>query len=108
MKYWLWLTNLRGLRNQTRLALLRHFGTPDRVFYADEGEILLVEGMDREQAEAIRAYLAEWGASYCKDIADMLHIGKRTTARILRRMVDRGEIVLLRREKRYTLPKHTA
>ena len=28
LKYLLWLTNLRGLRNQTRLALLRHFGTP--------------------------------------------------------------------------------
>ena len=72
--------------------------------YFPAGSVIAPE----KQAEAIRAYLAEWGASYCKDIADMLHIGKRTTARILRRMVDRGEIVLLRREKRYTLPKHTA
>ena len=50
LKYWLWLTNLRGLRNQTRLALLRHFGTPENVYYADEGEQLLTEGMTREQA----------------------------------------------------------
>jgi len=50
LKYWLWLTQLRGLRNQTRLALLRHFGTPEDVFYADAGEILLTEGMTREQA----------------------------------------------------------
>ena len=50
LKYWLWLTNLRGLRNQTRLALLRHFGTPEDIYYADEGELLLTEGMTREQA----------------------------------------------------------
>ena len=50
LKYWLWLTELRGLSNQTRLALLRHFGTPEDVFYADAGEILLTEGITREQA----------------------------------------------------------
>ena len=50
LKYWLWLTELRGLKNQTRLALLRHFGTPEDVFYADAGEILLTEGITREQA----------------------------------------------------------
>ena len=72
--------------------------------YYPAGSVIAPE----QQAEAIRGYLAEWGAAYCQDIADMLHIGKRTTARILKKMVDRGEIVLLRREKRYTLPKHTA
>ncbi len=50
LKYWLWLTNLRGLSNQTRLALLRHFGTPEDIYYADEGEILLTEGITRQQA----------------------------------------------------------
>ena len=50
LKYWLWLTELPGLTNQTRLALLRHFGTPENLFYADEGEILLTEGITREQA----------------------------------------------------------
>lgn len=50
LKYWLWLTELRGLTNQTQLALLRHFDTPEDVFYADAGEILLTEGITREQA----------------------------------------------------------
>lgn len=50
LKYWLWLAELRGLSNQTRLALLEHFGTPEDVFYADAGEILLTEGISREQA----------------------------------------------------------
>lgn len=50
LKYWLWLTQLRGLANQTRLALLRHFGVPENIFYADAGEILLTEGITRDQA----------------------------------------------------------
>ena len=43
-----------------------------------------------------------------EDIAALLHIGKRTTARILKKMVDSGELILLRREKRYTLLNNTA
>ena len=53
LKYWLWLTNLRGLTNQTRLALLRHFGSPEDLYYADEGEILLTEGITRQQASRL-------------------------------------------------------
>jgi len=54
LKYWIWMTELRGLGNQTRLALLRHFGTPEDVYYADEAEILLTEGITREQAAILR------------------------------------------------------
>ena len=50
LKFWLWLTSLAGLTNQTRLALLRHFGTPEDIFYADPAEVLLTEGITREQA----------------------------------------------------------
>ena len=50
LKYWLWLTELPGLTNQTRLALLRHFPTPEDVYYADPEEVLLTEGITREQA----------------------------------------------------------
>lgn len=50
LKFWIWLTELKGLSSQTRLALLRHFGTPEDVFYADAGEILLTEGIARDQA----------------------------------------------------------
>ena len=56
LKYWLWLTNLSGLQNQTRLALLRHFGSPEDIYYADEGELLLTEGITRQQAELLRAH----------------------------------------------------
>ena len=54
LKYWLWLTNLSGLQNQTRLALLRRFGSPEDIYYADEGELLLTEGITRQQAELLR------------------------------------------------------
>lgn len=50
LKYWLWLTQQKGLQNQTVLALLRHFSGPEDVYYADPGEILLTEGISREQA----------------------------------------------------------
>ena len=47
LKYWLWLTNLEGLTIQQRLALLEHFGQPDKVYFGDSGEYALVEGMTR-------------------------------------------------------------
>lgn len=40
LKYWLWLTELPGLTNQTRLALLQHFPTPEDVYYAEAEEVL--------------------------------------------------------------------
>lgn len=58
-----------------------------------------------QQSEAIREYLLENGTAYCQDIAELLHIGKRTTARLLKRMAEDGELILLRREKRYVLPE---
>lgn len=50
LKYWIWLAELKGLRGQIRLALLDHFGSPENVYFADSGEILLTEGMTKEQA----------------------------------------------------------
>lgn len=53
LKYWIWMAELPDLTNQVRLALLRHFGTPENAFYADAGEILLTEGITKKQAEAL-------------------------------------------------------
>ena len=53
LKYWLWLTELPGLTNQTRLALLQHFPTPEDVYYAEAEEVLLTEGITREQAKLL-------------------------------------------------------
>lgn len=54
LKYWLWLTELTGLTNQTRLALLRHFPSPEDVYYADPEEVLLTEGITRQQAALLK------------------------------------------------------
>lgn len=58
----------------------------------------------KQQNEAIISYLAENGMAYCQDIAQLLHLEKRTTARVLKKMAEQGEIVLLQREKKYVLP----
>ena len=51
LKYWLWLAELPGLKNTSRLALLRHFGSPEDIFYADREELLLAEDVPQAQAE---------------------------------------------------------
>lgn len=53
LKYWVWLSELKGLRNQTRLALLRRFGDPESIFYADADELLLTDGVERSQLELL-------------------------------------------------------
>lgn len=53
LKYWLWLAELPGLRGQTRFSLLDHFGTPENLYFADSGEILLTQDMTRTQAQAL-------------------------------------------------------
>ena len=51
LKYWIWLTQLTGVQPQLRLALLHRLGSPEQVFFADEQELLLTEGMTREQLD---------------------------------------------------------
>ena len=55
-----------------------------------------------QQWDAVSAYLREAGFAYCQDIAQVLHINKRKTAAILRKMVESGALVQF--EKRYYLP----
>ena len=43
----------------------------------------------------ISAYLQEAGFAYCQDVAELLHVGKRKTAGILRRMVKDGRLLAL-------------
>lgn len=56
LKYWVWLAECRGISNQTRLALLRHFGSPEAVFYADGAELSLSGCVTREQAAALSGH----------------------------------------------------
>ena len=49
IKYWLWLRNLHGLSNGACLQLLNYFGSPERIYYADEGEYAQVEKITKAQ-----------------------------------------------------------
>lgn len=53
LKYWIWLAQLSGLGNQLKLALLEHFGEPDAVYYGEQEEYALVEGMNRAAVNAL-------------------------------------------------------
>lgn len=60
LKYWLWLATRKGVGVQGMHAVLGHFGTPERAFFADPEEYeLLPSGLgralqDRSMAEADR------------------------------------------------------
>ena len=45
LKYWLWLTTRRGLGAKGALIALRHFGTPEGAFCADEAACEDIEGL---------------------------------------------------------------
>ena len=51
LKYWVWLAELPRLKGPFRLALLRHFGSPEDIFFADREELLLAEDVPPGQAE---------------------------------------------------------
>ena len=53
LKYWVWLNECRGLTNRSRALLLDHFGSPEDVYYADEAEYALVEGLSKKQLELL-------------------------------------------------------
>ena len=54
LKYWLWLTNLPGLSNRSCWQLLEHFDSPEEIYYADEGHLLLVDGLSEEQRQRLQ------------------------------------------------------
>ena len=53
LKYWIWLSECRGLTNRSRALLLDHFGSPEDVYYADAAEYALVEGLPKKQLELL-------------------------------------------------------
>lgn len=50
IKYWVWLSEQKGLSRQMQLRLLEYFGSPENIYYADGGEYLHIEGVTRELA----------------------------------------------------------
>ena len=74
LKYWVWLAELPGLKGPERLALLRHFGSPEDVFFADREELLLTEDLPPARAELARNHdLSEAD----RILADCQRLGQR-------------------------------
>lgn len=53
LKYWLWLSALRGMGRSMKLRLLYQLGTPENLYYADE-VALAQAGADRRAIDALR------------------------------------------------------
>ena len=53
LKYWIWLSECKGLTNRSRVLLLDHFGSPENIYQADAAEYALVEGLGKRQAELL-------------------------------------------------------
>ncbi len=49
LKYWVWLSECKGLTNRSKLLLLDYFGSPENVYYAEMDECRLVEGLEPKQ-----------------------------------------------------------
>ena len=49
-KYWVWLSEHKGLSARWKLELLEHFGTPENIYYADSEDYLHLEGMTPRMA----------------------------------------------------------
>ena len=53
LKYWVWLSALPGLSNVNKLQLLFAFSSPEELYYAAPEEVYGVEGLKKEQADAL-------------------------------------------------------
>lgn len=53
LKYWLWLTTRRGLRNRSALNVLEWFGSPERAFFADPAEYANIPGLTEGECKIL-------------------------------------------------------
>ena len=53
LKYWLWLSLKKELSVRTVTTLLDHFGTPEKVFYADSDMLLSISDLKPRERKAV-------------------------------------------------------
>ncbi|MCR5825057.1 MAG: DNA-processing protein DprA [Oscillospiraceae bacterium] len=58
-KYWVWLSECKALPLILRHRLLEQFGSPEAVFYAENDDLLQVEGMTPALAAALKSKSAD-------------------------------------------------
>ena len=54
LPYWLWLSTRRGLQPGLAAAVLEHFGTPEKAYFADPEEYDLIPGLTEPVKERLR------------------------------------------------------
>ena len=94
----MWLSELKGLQNQTRLALLRRFGDPESIFYADPDELRLTEGVSFVRFR--QRFGKEMDTVYGKELQELAELGlllrDESGVRLSRRGIDVSNAVFER------------
>lgn len=53
LKYWLWLSNRKGLAGQIGIRVLDHFGSPERVYFSDLEEYRMIGGLSETALDSL-------------------------------------------------------
>lgn len=53
LQHWIWLSTRKGLGPRSVMSLLRHFGDPEAVYFADPGSYQLVPELERRDLSAL-------------------------------------------------------
>lgn len=56
LRFWLWFTQIPGLQNQSRLALLQRFSSLEQIYYTEQRDLLLTENIAPSQVELLGRY----------------------------------------------------
>lgn len=75
-KYWIWLSELRGVKDKTKAALLEYFEQPERIYFATESELTSsceITGAELERLREKKLDRCDRIMGRCRDIgADIL------------------------------------
>lgn len=89
LKYWLWLSTMRHVGIRNLLALLDHFGTPEKIFFASDNELEIVLGADVRLFHERDLGRAEEILSRCRELGiSILTIGDAAYPSRLRNIFD--------------------
>ncbi len=53
LKYWLWLSNRKGIAGQIGIRVLNHFGSPERVYFSDLEEYRMIDGLSEQTLNSL-------------------------------------------------------
>lgn len=54
LKYWIWLSTLRGIRPRVKNLLLERFATPQGIYFADEADCAAIDGITKRELEVLK------------------------------------------------------